>query len=98
MKCNNVSNGRASAMSSKPEKKVTGTPLAAAKKNAPYRAAQLGDIAEVMAAVSTERERCAMKLQVSRADVSLAAGELSAQEWRTCAAVLRWMQCRIRGA
>ena len=46
--------------------------------------------------VAAERERCAMKLQVTRADVSLAAGELSAQEWRTCAAVLRWMQTRIR--
>lgn len=47
-------------------------------------------------AILQERERCAMKLQVTRADVSLAAGELSAQEWRTCASVLRWMQGRIR--
>jgi hypothetical protein len=50
---------------------------------------ELGDVA-------AERERCAMKLQVTRSDVLLAAGELSAQEWRTCAAVLRWMQTRIR--
>lgn len=48
------------------------------------------------AAVAEERERCAMLLSnVTRADVSLVAGELSAQEWRTCAAVLRWMQSRI---
>ena len=48
------------------------------------------------AAVVAEREKCAMTLQVTRADVSLAAGDLSAQEWRTCQAVLRWMQTRIR--
>ena len=52
----------------------------------------------VAAAVAAERERCAMQLQVTRADVSLAAGELSTEEWRMCAAVLRWMQGRIRGA
>ena len=50
----------------------------------------------VAAKVSEECERCEMKLQVTRADVSLVAGEMSAQEWRTCAAVLRWMQARIR--
>ena len=49
-------------------------------------------------AVAAERERSAMKLQVTRSDVQLAAGELSAEEWRMCAAVLRWMQGRIRGA
>lgn len=54
--------------------------------------------AHVLALVEQERERSAMKLQVTRADVSLAAGELNAQEWRTCAAVLRWIQARIRGA
>lgn len=52
----------------------------------------------VLALAEQERERSAMKLQVTRSDVSLAAGELSAQEWRTCAAVLRWMQARIRRA
>ena len=46
--------------------------------------------------VAAERERGAMKLNATRADVSLAVGEMSAQEWRTCAAVLRWMQGRIR--
>lgn len=50
------------------------------------------------AGVSVERERCASILKVSRAEVSLAAGELSAQEWRTCGAVLQWMRARIRGA
>ncbi len=45
---------------------------------------------------SAERERCAMALDVTRAEVSLAAGEMTAQEWRTCQAVLRWMQHRIR--
>lgn len=50
-----------------------------------------------LAAVAAERERCAMKLQVTRADVQLAAGELNTEEWRMCAAVLRWMQGRIRG-
>lgn len=45
--------------------------------------------------LAAERERCAMKLRVTRADVSVAAGDLSAQEWRTCSAVLRWMQARI---
>ena len=44
-----------------------------------------------------ERERCAEKLRVTRADVSLVAGELTAGEWRTCSAVLAWMQRRIRG-
>lgn len=53
---------------------------------------------EMDAAVAAERERCAMKLQVTRSDVQLAAGELRAEEWRTCAAVLQWMQRRIRGA
>lgn len=54
--------------------------------------------AHVLALADQERERSAMKLEVTRAEVSLSAGELSAQEWRTCAAVLRWMQARIRGA
>ena len=48
--------------------------------------------------VAAERERCAMKLQVTRAEVQLAAGELSTEEWRMCAAVLRWMQGRIHGS
>jgi hypothetical protein len=52
--------------------------------------------AHAKAVLAAERERCAKLLDVTRADVSLAAGELSAQEWRTCEAVLRWMQARIR--
>jgi hypothetical protein len=59
-------------------------------------AAQDAELTQLRAELAAERERCAMKLQVTRADVSLAAGELTAQEWRTCAAVLRWMQARIR--
>ena len=66
--------------------------LLANRPNQPHYIASL--IAECVAA---ERERCAMELQVTRADVQLAAGELSADEWRMCAAVLRWMQVRIRG-
>ena len=48
------------------------------------------------ARVAAERERCAAKLNVTRAEVLLAAGEMSAQEWRTVSAVLQWMQRRIR--
>lgn len=44
------------------------------------------------------RECCAKLLDVTRAELQLAAGELTAQEWRTCKAVLRLMQARIRGA
>ena len=44
-----------------------------------------------------ERERSANLLNITRAEVSLVAGELTAGEWRTCSAVLAWMQRRIRG-
>lgn len=47
--------------------------------------------------IVAERDRCVNQLYVSRADASLAAGELTAQEWRTISAVLTWMQTRIRG-
>ena len=53
---------------------------------------------ELQAVRGTERERCAKKLDAPRADILLACGELSAQEWRTIFAVLQWMQGRIRGA
>ena len=53
---------------------------------------------EVRAMLAAERERCAMKLQVTRSDVQLAAGEISNEEWHMCAAILRWMQSRIHGS
>lgn len=56
------------------------------------------EIVCLRAGLSSERERCAGLLNVTRADVSLAAGEMTAQEWRTVAAVLRWMQSRIRSS
>lgn len=47
------------------------------------------------AAITKERERFAEKLQVTRAEASLAIGELTAQEWRTCCALLKWMRTRL---
>ena len=58
----------------------------------------LHDASALDAVMAAERDRCARRLDVSRADVLLAAGELTAGEWRTVAAVLRWMQSRIRAA
>lgn len=39
----------------------------------------------------------ASKLNLTRSEVSLMAGELSASEWRTIAAVLKGLQTKIRG-
>lgn len=47
-------------------------------------------------AIAVEREACASKLNLTRSEVSLMAGELSASEWRTIAAVLKGLQARIR--
>jgi hypothetical protein len=47
-------------------------------------------------AQANEREACAQLLNLSRADATLAAGEMSAQEWRTVSAVLTMLQRRIR--
>jgi len=47
-------------------------------------------------AVAAERERCAALLAVTRADVSLAVGEMTAGEWRTCSAVLQVLRNRMR--
>lgn len=46
-------------------------------------------------AESVERRRCVEVLQVTRPDLSLAAGELTEQEWRTCKGLLRLLQYRI---
>ncbi len=46
-------------------------------------------------AVAAEREACASALNISRSEALLACGEMTAQEWRTVSAVLRWMQTRI---
>jgi hypothetical protein len=56
----------------------------------------LYDPAGVAADVAAERERCAALLAVSRADVSLAVGEMTAGEWRTCSAVLQVLRNRMR--
>mgnify|MGYP000278816477 CR=1 FL=1 len=46
--------------------------------------------------IAVERQRCADLLAVTRSDASLAAGEMTAAEWRTCSAVLAWLQRRMR--
>lgn len=43
-----------------------------------------------------EREACANVLNLSRSEALLMAGEMTAQEWRTVAAVLRALQARMR--
>ena len=48
------------------------------------------------AATANERERCANILNLSRSDALLMAGEMTAQEWRTVAAVLKALQSRMR--
>lgn len=48
------------------------------------------------AAQDVEREACANILGISRSDALLMAGEMTAQEWRTVAAVLMALQSRMR--
>lgn len=43
-----------------------------------------------------EQEKCANILNLSRSDALLMAGEMTAQEWRTVAAVLRALQAQMR--
>ena len=43
-----------------------------------------------------EREACANTLNLTRSDALLMAGEMTAQEWRTVAAVLKALQSRMR--
>lgn len=43
-----------------------------------------------------EREECANILGISRADALLMAGEMTSQEWRTVAAILKALQARMR--
>jgi len=50
---------------------------------------------EVQEQVLAERERCANKLNLTRAEAHLQCGEMSNGEWRTVAAVLRWKQDSI---
>jgi hypothetical protein len=47
-------------------------------------------------AVAAERKRCAALLAVTRGDLSLAVGEMTAGEWRTCSAVLQVLRNRMR--
>lgn len=48
------------------------------------------------AAINEEREACANELKLTRSEALLMAGEMTAQEWRTVAAVLRALQARMR--
>jgi len=43
------------------------------------------------------REECARMLNLTRSEAQLMAGEMTAQEWRTVAAVLKALQARMRG-
>lgn len=52
--------------------------------------------AELQAARVAEREACAKMLSMTRAQLSLMAGEMSAQEARTALAVLEGMAAKIR--
>lgn len=47
------------------------------------------------AGAAEEREVCASALNISRSEASLMAGEMTAQEWRTVAAILKALQIRI---
>lgn len=42
-----------------------------------------------------ERGKCSAMLNLSRSDIQLMAGELTAQEWRTVGAVLKGLQWRM---
>ena len=46
--------------------------------------------------ILAEREACTNALNLSRSDVQLMAGEMTAQEWRTVSAVLKALQSRMR--
>ena len=52
---------------------------------------------QMQAHAGEQRQTCANKLNPSRAEVMLHCGEMTAAEWRTVAAVLRWMQTRVLG-
>ena len=53
-----------------------------------------GDL--VLAAARMALEEVAIACAVTRSGAQLAAGEMTAQEWRTVAAILRWRQDAIR--
>lgn len=47
-------------------------------------------------AQEVERDACANILNLNRSEAQLMAGEITAQEWRTVAAILRALQARVR--
>ena len=52
---------------------------------------------ELQAGFIAEREACANMLNLTRSDVQLMAGEMTAQEWRTMEAVLKALQSQMKG-
>jgi hypothetical protein len=45
---------------------------------------------------SAATHECADILSINRSEAQLMAGEMTASEWRTVAAVLKWLQSRMR--
>lgn len=55
----------------------------------------LAECCSMIGKLVQERTRCAKLLEISRSEACLLAGEMTAQEWRTVAAVLAALKARM---